>query len=187
MFSIIIAVAYAAMISGSLFAGGMTLGPGSGTAASDFNLHENIVGRDFYNSFKWETFQDGDPTHGRVNYVDQATALQLNLSYGELDLSIRWSTTLHSLGLHSVGIQVRHARRLPKRRACICARTEQRADPVGRRLLRGGRHPRSATHARRMRDLARILVREPGGAVATGRRNRHNRRSARIATLMYVG
>ena len=91
MFSITIAVAYAAMISGSLFAGGMTLGPGSGTAASDFDLHENIVGRDFYNSFKWETFQNGDPTHGRVNYVDLPTARAKNMTFGKT-WTLEWHT-----------------------------------------------------------------------------------------------
>ena len=63
-------------------------------ASANFLLADSYVGRDFL-QWNWET--GDDPTHGRVNYVDQATALQLNLSYGVLDLSIRWFTTLDSL------------------------------------------------------------------------------------------
>ncbi|KAL5507244.1 hypothetical protein ACEPAH_6700 [Sanghuangporus vaninii] len=44
-----------------------------------FNLKDNFVGNDFFSGFKWETFDD--PTHGRVNYVDQDTAKANNLSY----------------------------------------------------------------------------------------------------------
>ena len=49
-------------------------------AVSTFKLQSRHVGRDFLSDFHWETFDD--PTHGRVNYVDQATALQRNLTYG---------------------------------------------------------------------------------------------------------
>lgn len=41
----------------------------------------SFMGRDFLQHWTW--YSDDDPTHGRVNYVDQATALQRNLSYGE--------------------------------------------------------------------------------------------------------
>lgn len=37
-------------------------------------------GKDFLGAFNWETFDD--PTHGRVNFVNQGTALNTNLSYG---------------------------------------------------------------------------------------------------------
>ena len=98
-------------------------------ARAEYFFKTKYIGRDFLEHWTWETMDD--PTHGRVNYVDQATALQLNLSYGELNSYIHWLPTSHSLRLHSVGIQVRHARRLPKRRAGICTRTEQRAHPIG--------------------------------------------------------
>ncbi len=41
----------------------------------------SFMGRDFLQHWTW--YIDNDPTHGRVNYIDQATALQHNLSYGE--------------------------------------------------------------------------------------------------------
>ncbi|KAK4687465.1 hypothetical protein P7C73_g2661, partial [Tremellales sp. Uapishka_1] len=44
-----------------------------------WSLTNTFIGSDFYNGFTWETFDD--PTHGRVNYVDQATAQSSNLSY----------------------------------------------------------------------------------------------------------
>lgn len=45
-----------------------------------FHLKDRFVGHDFLSGFNWETFND--PTGGRVNYIDQATALSKNLSYG---------------------------------------------------------------------------------------------------------
>lgn len=45
-----------------------------------FSLKDSYVGQDFFDRWDWETFDD--PTHGRVNYVDQTTATQRNLSYG---------------------------------------------------------------------------------------------------------
>ena len=49
-------------------------------AQKQYVLKEKFVGRDFLDAWTWETMDD--PTHGRVNYVDQRTALQKNLSYG---------------------------------------------------------------------------------------------------------
>ncbi|EJD03022.1 2 beta-glucans in both donor and acceptor sites of Gh16 Laminarinase 16a [Fomitiporia mediterranea MF3/22] len=46
---------------------------------AQFNLKDNFVGNEFFSGFKWETMDD--PTHGRVNYVDQQTAKSKNLSY----------------------------------------------------------------------------------------------------------
>ncbi|KAH8118462.1 hypothetical protein DFH11DRAFT_1502630 [Phellopilus nigrolimitatus] len=43
-----------------------------------FTLQANIVGKDFFTHFHWETLDD--PTHGRVNYVDQGVALSRNLT-----------------------------------------------------------------------------------------------------------
>ena len=50
------------------------------TASAHFVLADSYVGYDFLNQWSFETFDD--PTHGRVNYVDQPTALSKNLSYG---------------------------------------------------------------------------------------------------------
>ncbi|KAF7366964.1 putative glycosidase C21B10.07 [Mycena sanguinolenta] len=40
---------------------------------------EHIAGAGFYNSFNFEAI--ADPTHGRVNYVDQNTAMSTNLTF----------------------------------------------------------------------------------------------------------
>ena len=45
-----------------------------------FKLRDTFIGKNFLDGFKWETFDD--PTHGRVNYVDQATSLKNNYTYG---------------------------------------------------------------------------------------------------------
>lgn len=45
-----------------------------------FHLTDKYVGHDFINRFNWETMDD--PTNGRVNFVDQPTALRNNLSFG---------------------------------------------------------------------------------------------------------
>lgn len=54
--------------------------------SQQFNLKDKFVGKDFLAGFRWETFDD--PTHGRVNYVDQTTALQKNLTSGEAFASL---------------------------------------------------------------------------------------------------
>ncbi|KAF8217156.1 glycoside hydrolase family 16 protein [Mycena galopus ATCC 62051] len=51
-----------------------------------YSLSENIVGTGFYNSFNFEAISD--PTAGRVNYVDKATAQSLNLTYASDDTFI---------------------------------------------------------------------------------------------------
>lgn len=48
--------------------------------AARFQLTDKYIGYDFLNGFNWETLDD--PTHGRVNFVDQQTALHSNLSFG---------------------------------------------------------------------------------------------------------
>ena len=50
------------------------------TAGSLFNIKDTYIGSGFLNGFDWWSYDD--PTHGRVNYVDQATALRSNLTYG---------------------------------------------------------------------------------------------------------
>ncbi|KAJ7683788.1 glycoside hydrolase family 16 protein [Mycena rosella] len=51
----------------------------SSALGATYQMSENIVGAGFYNSFNFETAPD--PTHGRVNYVDQATATNTNLTF----------------------------------------------------------------------------------------------------------
>jgi Glycosyl hydrolases family 16 len=48
-------------------------------ANNNYRLSDAIVGHAFYGAFNWET--KDDPTHGRVNYVDQETAINSNYSY----------------------------------------------------------------------------------------------------------
>ncbi|KAK7024843.1 glycoside hydrolase family 16 protein [Favolaschia claudopus] len=44
-----------------------------------YSVTENIVGAGFYDAFNFEAI--GDPTEGRVNYVDKATAMSQNLTF----------------------------------------------------------------------------------------------------------
>ena len=53
----------------------------SPTLAQTFQLKDQFIGKDFLSGFEWNTFDD--PTHGRVNYVDQQTALQKQLTVGK--------------------------------------------------------------------------------------------------------
>ena len=50
-------------------------------ASAIFCLKDKWVGQDFlYGGWDWET--ENDPTHGRVNYVDEASAISDGLAYG---------------------------------------------------------------------------------------------------------
>ncbi|KAF8621472.1 hypothetical protein AX15_007765 [Amanita polypyramis BW_CC] len=44
-----------------------------------YSLQDTYIGRDFFKGWLWETVND--PTHGRVNYVGQADAINANLSF----------------------------------------------------------------------------------------------------------
>lgn len=48
--------------------------------AATYQLQDDFVGQDFLANFNWETFSD--PSGGYVNYLDQGTALNNNLTYG---------------------------------------------------------------------------------------------------------
>ena len=48
--------------------------------ANRYHLKDSFVGEEFFKGWNWGTFQD--PTHGRVNYVDQKAAIAKNLSVG---------------------------------------------------------------------------------------------------------
>jgi hypothetical protein len=50
--------------------------------SAHYSLKDQYIGNDFYSGFQWETADD--PTHGRVNYVDQDTSINKNLSQGLL-------------------------------------------------------------------------------------------------------
>ncbi|KAF8193713.1 glycoside hydrolase family 16 protein [Pholiota molesta] len=49
-------------------------------------LSDEIVGPAFYTYFDWEAIDD--PTHGRVNYVDEDTSIQENLTFASYDTFI---------------------------------------------------------------------------------------------------
>ncbi|KAJ7111756.1 glycoside hydrolase family 16 protein [Mycena epipterygia] len=51
----------------------------SSVFGATYHMAENIVGAGFYNSFDFKAISD--PTGGRVNYVDQATATNANLTF----------------------------------------------------------------------------------------------------------
>ncbi|KAI0779399.1 concanavalin A-like lectin/glucanase domain-containing protein [Fomes fomentarius] len=51
--------------------------------SATYVLTDTYVGRDFLQSWNWQTMDD--PTHGRVNYVDKDTALATNLSFASDD------------------------------------------------------------------------------------------------------
>lgn len=54
-----------------------------GPIGHDWFLTSNIVGSAFYSAFDWEDIVD--PTHGRVNYVDELTSIKRNLTYATFD------------------------------------------------------------------------------------------------------
>jgi len=54
--------------------------------ASTYVLSDNVVGSHFYQYFDWEAIPD--PTHGRVNYVNQATSIKDNLTFASHDTFI---------------------------------------------------------------------------------------------------
>ncbi|KZT20534.1 glycoside hydrolase family 16 protein [Neolentinus lepideus HHB14362 ss-1] len=54
--------------------------------AATYTLSDNIVGAAFNDFFQYEAI--ADPSHGRVNYVDQATAQRKNLTYAHDDTFI---------------------------------------------------------------------------------------------------
>jgi len=48
-------------------------------AVSSYSVVDTVIGSQFYDFFGWEAI--ADPTRGRVNYVDQETSQNLNLTY----------------------------------------------------------------------------------------------------------
>ncbi|KAJ7349959.1 endo-beta-glucanase [Mycena albidolilacea] len=58
----------------------------SSVLGATYHSAEHIVGAGFYDSFNFEAIPD--PTHGRVNYVDEATARSTNLTFSSDDTFI---------------------------------------------------------------------------------------------------
>ncbi|KAF8152573.1 glycoside hydrolase family 16 protein [Crassisporium funariophilum] len=85
-----------------------TLATASLSFGATFVLEDSIVGDDFYHHFDWH--DKPDPTHGRVNYVDQSTSRSENLTYASHDtfvLRTDFKTVLdpNGLGRNSVRIK----------------------------------------------------------------------------------
>ncbi|KAF9820365.1 hypothetical protein IEO21_01374 [Rhodonia placenta] len=57
-----------------------------GSLAGTYNIDKTYIGEDFLNTWTHEVISD--PTHGRVDYVTQATALAENLTYANGDTLI---------------------------------------------------------------------------------------------------
>lgn len=60
-------------------------------SATPFYIKDKWVGQDFFQGWNWET--EDDPTHGRVNYVNQADAFAKNLSYGTVSRSLLFESS----------------------------------------------------------------------------------------------
>ncbi|KAF9524553.1 concanavalin A-like lectin/glucanase domain-containing protein [Crepidotus variabilis] len=85
---ITVLVAYALSLATSAFAGtqGSTLFPKPGSPSKLYTLKQDISGPGFYAFFKFEAIED--PTHGRVQYVDEPTAIRENLTFATPDTFI---------------------------------------------------------------------------------------------------
>lgn len=64
----------------------VSLALSTSSLATVYNLADSVVGTDFLTAFEWQNIPD--PTNGRVNYVDQPTALSQNLSFAQGDTFI---------------------------------------------------------------------------------------------------
>ncbi|KJA15431.1 glycoside hydrolase family 16 protein [Hypholoma sublateritium FD-334 SS-4] len=76
--------------------------------AAPYWITDNIVGNDFYRAFEWENI--ADPTHGRVNYVDQATSKKENLTVASLDSFVMrtdFTTVLNATGPGRNSVRIR--------------------------------------------------------------------------------
>lgn len=76
--------------------------------AASYTLSDNFVGSGFLSGFEHEAI--ADPTNGRVNYVDQATALSLNLTFTSDDTFIMRAdstTTLDPSGAGRNSVRIR--------------------------------------------------------------------------------
>lgn len=79
-----------------------------GALAATYQLTDNHVGEDFLSSFIHQAI--ADPTHGRVNYVDQGTAVAKNLTYAHgntLILRADATTALNPSGAGRDSVRIR--------------------------------------------------------------------------------
>ncbi|KAJ7464350.1 endo-beta-glucanase [Mycena latifolia] len=85
----------------------------SSALGATYSRTENIVGTGFYNAFNFEAIPD--PTHGRVNYVDKATAQAQNLTFASANTFILRAdaktviSDSSSVGRNSVRIRTNNA------------------------------------------------------------------------------
>ena len=73
-----------------------------------YRLQDNYVGASFLTGFDHQAIPD--PTHGRVNYVDEATARAKNLTYANgntLILRTDFQTVLQSSGPGRDSVRIR--------------------------------------------------------------------------------
>ncbi|KAG8730200.1 hypothetical protein FRC12_020421, partial [Ceratobasidium sp. 428] len=76
--------------------------------AASYKVTDTFIGSSFLSNFVHEAM--ADPTHGRVNYVDQATAQRLNLTYASsnsLVLRSDYTTTLSAGGPGRNSVRIR--------------------------------------------------------------------------------
>ncbi|CAE7094276.1 unnamed protein product [Rhizoctonia solani] len=77
----------------------VTLAAASLARAATYGVSDTFIGTSFLSGFRHEAISD--PTHGRVNYVDQSTAQRLNLTYANGNTFIvraDFTTTLSASG-----------------------------------------------------------------------------------------
>jgi len=89
-------------------AAGLSLALAPAVLAATYALSDNVVGQGFYNAFDWQAI--ADPTHGRVNYVDQATSRSQNLTYASSNsfvLRTDSTTVLNSWGPGRNSVRIR--------------------------------------------------------------------------------
>ncbi|TFK39334.1 putative laminarinase [Crucibulum laeve] len=76
--------------------------------AVSYSISDNIIGSGFYNSFDFQAI--ADPTHGRVNYVDQNTARSQNLTFASdssFILRTDFKTVLNPSGAGRNSVRIR--------------------------------------------------------------------------------
>ncbi|KAF6746910.1 glycoside hydrolase family 16 protein [Ephemerocybe angulata] len=90
------------------FVSAICLASVTGVLAGPYTLSDNIVGPAFFDAFEWQAI--GDPTHGRVQYVDQATSRSRNLTYASSNsfvLRADSTTTLSPSGPGRQSVRIR--------------------------------------------------------------------------------
>ncbi|KAJ2929630.1 hypothetical protein H1R20_g7464, partial [Candolleomyces eurysporus] len=79
-----------------------------GVHGETYHLRDNVVGGAFFDAFEWQAIED--PTHGRVQYVDQQTARKLNLTYASRNSFVLRAddrTVLNPLGPGRASVRIR--------------------------------------------------------------------------------